>query len=342
VSNLAIGGTPLESEQASETRPRAAGCARCGAAWVDVGAPSCVACGFRFGSSSSSSSPPPPPSSTTALPFDADVQVEVDESFRLAASAHPGLRRENNEDAVTFAVGTTLRGHRFRILVVCDGVSSSSRAEQASQIGARRIRDALSGYCLGAGATFDGSREAMANAILAAHAEICANGVEVEVEAEPPGTTCVAALVIGERVVVGWVGDSRAYWVTDRSVDLLTRDHSWANEAVDRGEATLAEAMRAPHAHALTRCLGPQEAGEAPLPVRPDVVARRLATKGVLLLCTDGLWNYYPLPEQMGGLVHRCGPAPSPAELARFLVHKALARGGQDNVSVVVYSHVPR
>jgi serine/threonine protein phosphatase PrpC len=272
------------------------------------------------------------------VPLEGDLSVDLEEACGVATSVHPGLRREHNEDAVAVACGTTSRGHAYRILVVCDGVSSSTHAEQASQIAARVIRDALTRFCRGEGATFEGSREAMASAIRAAHAEICAQGRHLETR-EPPGTTCVAALVLRDRLVVGWAGDSRAYWVTDRGIELLTRDHSWVNEAVASGEATLEEAMRSPHAHALTRCLGPLEAGETEHPVYPDVVGRRLAAKGVLVLCTDGLWNYYPIPEQMAALMQRCGPSPTPDRLARFLIHKALSRGGQDNISVAVYAH---
>jgi serine/threonine protein phosphatase PrpC len=216
-------------------------------------------------------------------------------------------------------------------------VSSSDNAEQASQIGARIIVDQLAAYAQRPDATLDGARRAMTDAIAQAHAEICAHGATARTK-EPPGTTCVAALIMRERLVVGWVGDSRAYWVTDRRVELLTRDHSWVNEAVANGEATLEEALRSPYAHALTRCLGPLEPGEQH-PVRPEVVTRNLASAGMLMLCSDGLWNYYPIPEQMAALIQRCGPNPTPSRLARFLVHKALSRGGQDNVAVAVYAH---
>jgi serine/threonine protein phosphatase PrpC len=311
-------------------------CSRCGA--TDVRDGKCIACGFRVGSTPSSIPPSSAPASN--VPLEHDLPVEHEESYRVAASIHPGLRRMHNEDAVTFACGTTRRGHQYRVLVVCDGVSTSTRAEQASQIAARMIRDALDRFCSGESATYEGARDAMVAAIHSADAAICAQGLELG-PAEPPGTTCVAALVLRERLVVGWVGDSRAYWLTDRGIELLTRDHSWVNEAVASGEATLEAAMRSPHAHDLTRCLGPVEAGGASSPVSPDVVTRRLVAKGVLLLCTDGLWNYYPIPEQMAALVQRCGPAPTPDRLARFLVHKALSRGGQDNVSVAVYAHAP-
>jgi serine/threonine protein phosphatase PrpC len=329
-------GTPLVgSMPPRSTRPPT--CPRCAAPTDDAVDGYCSSCGLRFGGTFSSAPPSSVPPSN--VPMERDLPVESDEAYRVASSIHPGLRREHNEDSVAFTCGTTPSGDAYRILVVCDGVSSSTHAEQASQIAARIVIEALGHCCRSGDIEFESARTAMVEAIRSAHVAICVQGIE-HGSAEPPGTTCVAAMVVRDRLVVGWVGDSRAYWFTARGGELLTRDHSWVNEAVDSGEATLEEALRSPHAHALTRCLGPLEAGEALQQVQPDVVSRVLAGPGALVLCSDGLWNYYPIPEQMAGLVQRCGVNPTPTRLARFLVHKALARGGQDNVAVAVYSHV--
>jgi serine/threonine protein phosphatase PrpC len=275
------------------------------------------------------------------VPLEGDLPFEEEPAFGIAFSVHPGLRRDHSEDAAAMASGTTRRGDPFRVLVVCDGVSSSTHAEQASQVAARMVRDSLAQFCRTRGTAVESARQAMREALGEAHEAICAQRFELGAK-EPPGTTCVAALVLRSRLIVGWVGDSRAYWLREEGgAELLTRDHSWANERVARGEATLEQAMRAPNAYALTRCLGPAELGEAFQPVQPDVVTRSLAGRGTVILCTDGLSNYYPIPEQMAALIKRCGPCPTPGRLARFLIHKALSRGGQDNVSVAVYQHRP-
>ena len=159
-------------------------------------------------------------------------------------------------------------------------------------------------------------------------------------EEEPPGTTLVAALVFRATLVVGWVGDSRAYWISPRGAELLTRDHSWAAEAVLRGEMTDAQAMAAPLAHALTRCLGPLElSGEKIEEVAPDVCVRELSGPGHVVLCTDGVWNYFPSAHELAGVLRAAGAGASTALLARCLVNHALARGGEDNASVAVYAH---
>jgi len=253
----------------------------------------------------------------------------------LGAVCDPGLKRDHNEDACAFASGET-RGEKWTVLVVCDGVSSSTHAEQASMIAAKTACDALAHFARSGDLAFEAATAAMSQAIRAAHLAICAS--KIEHEGEPPGTTIVAGFVYKRRLTVGWVGDSRAYWVTRTGAELLTHDHSWANEAVMKGEMTEEEAMRAPLAHALTKCLGPLEVGDVPHEIDVDVRARDLPGPGHIVLCSDGLWNYFPAAAMVAELVRASDGAHAEA-IARHLVNHALARGGQDNVTVAVYVH---
>jgi serine/threonine protein phosphatase PrpC len=305
----------------------------------------------------------------------------------VAAACDPGMRRDHNEDATALAQGET-RGEKWAVLVVCDGVSSSTHADQASTIASKTACDALAHFARSGDITHEGLSGAMSAAIRAAHLAVCAQGIEPplspaspeqglhetplspaspeqglhetplslaspeqglhensQTEAssatEPPGTTIVAAVVYRRRITVGWVGDSRAYWITDGGGELLTRDHSWVNEAVGRGEMTEEQALQQPLAHALTRCLGPLEVGDAVVEVEPEVRARDLPGSGHIILCSDGLWNYFPNAGQISALVKAAGPGALPAQIARRLVNHANAKGGQDNVSVAVYAFAP-
>jgi serine/threonine protein phosphatase PrpC len=151
--------------------------------------------------------------------------------------------------------------------------------------------------------------------------------------ARDPDTTAVAATIVGGRITIGWVGDSRAYWIGDEAPVLLTHDHSWLEEALAAGVATWEEAVRSPFAHALTRCLGPLEGGDESH-AEPEVVEVTIRGHGYLVLCTDGMWNYAPSPEEIAALVRIGGP--DARAIARALVATALSRGGQDNVTVAV------
>jgi serine/threonine protein phosphatase PrpC len=256
----------------------------------------------------------------------------------------PGLCRDRNEDAAAVA-GGEIRGEKWAVLVVCDGVSTSAQAASASAIAAKTTRDALAHFARSGDIRHERGDVAMSAAIRAAHVAVCATPMDRRrlEPADPPGTTLVAALVFRRRLVVGWAGDSRAYWISPNGAELLTRDHSWATEAVLRGEMTEAQAMAAPLAHALTKCLGPLEL-EGPSQLRgrydevtPDVCVRDLRGPGHLVLCTDGLWNYFPSAPELASVVRAAGVGASTALIARCLVNHALARGGGDNVSVAVH-----
>ncbi len=256
----------------------------------------------------------------------------------LSELCDQGLKRDHNEDATAIATGA-LGEDRWTVLVVCDGVSSSTHAEQASAIASQTTRDALAHFARSGDIAHEGAASAMKAAIRAAHVTVCASNIE-HGDTAPPGTTIVAALVHKNRLTVGWVGDSRAYWVSPSGSELLTRDHSWVNETVAHGEMTESEAMAAPLAHALTRCLGPLEGGDAKIvDVEPDVRVRPLPGPGHVVLCTDGLWNYFPTAPDIALLVESAGPGANTAAIARVLVNHALARGGGDNVSVAIYAH---
>jgi serine/threonine protein phosphatase PrpC len=266
------------------------------------------------------------------------VLAELDappDQARVAAVRDAGLRRDHNEDAFALASRESM-DNSWAALVVCDGVSASAHADQASELAAVTVCAALARFA------HTGDREApdeaMTAAIRAAHAALCAAQFDRGADGVP-GTTLVGGFVSGGQLTVGWVGDSRAYFVSETGGEQLTQDHSWAGEAVARGEMTPAEAMRAPLAHALTRCLGPLE--DDACNALPDVRSCQLSGPGYVVLCTDGFWNYFSEASAVAALVHELGPRARPAAIARHLVNHALACGGHDNVTVAVYEHSP-
>jgi serine/threonine protein phosphatase PrpC len=135
------------------------------------------------------------------------------------------------------------------------------------------------------------------------------------------------------EIVVANVGDSRAYWVGDdgRSL-LLSVDDSWEHFATAAGlpESVARDPTRS---HEITAWLGP----DAEL-VDPHVVRHRPGGAGLLVLCSDGLWNYAESPESLRELVGRSTDR-RPAGLARHLVQSAIDAGGADNVTVAVLAH---
>ncbi|MEU8243727.1 PP2C family serine/threonine-protein phosphatase [Actinoplanes missouriensis] len=146
-----------------------------------------------------------------------------------------------------------------------------------------------------------------------------------------PACTIVAAAVRGPHVGFGWVGDSRAYWLNaDGPAEQLTEDDSWAAHMVKLGADPI-EAMDDPRAHAITAWLG-ADAG----PIMPRVGAFTATHDGLLVLCSDGLWNYLPDPEAFAATVRDCTAGRSLLEAARALVSFANRAGGADNITVAL------
>lgn len=244
----------------------------------------------------------------------------------LAAVTDKGRRHHNNQDACAIAVA---EGHA--VMVVCDGVSTTQNSEQASQAAA----DAALAVLVDAVGSSADVAEAMVRAAAAAQAAVLTvPGDRPEIS---PSCTFVAAVAPlrnqvpappeGHQVVLGWLGDSRAYWVGS-AAEVLTRDHSWATELIASGTPP-AEAHAHPRAHTITRWLG----AEAP-DIVPEVRTFAVPEPGMVLVCSDGLWNYAEDAAELRARpeLHLGTPLARAAALTTF----ANESGGHDNITVVI------
>ena len=255
----------------------------------------------------------------------AEDHVEETLSPLCAGVSDRGLRHDRNEDRFSIVqVGEAYA------LVVCDGVSTTRKSEVASQAVATGVMEHLAA-ALRTGAVVDPvltMRSAIAAGGSALAAVSPADGSE-----NPPSTTVVAALVIHGEATIGWAGDSRAYWLKPPAIQALTKDHSWVHEMVALGKMSEAEAEKAPQAHAITRWIGV----DAETTEEAELVLQPLQGPGMLLLCTDGLWNYAAAPEEMAKLVADCShDNPAALTLAQRLAEFANAHGGHDNITVAL------
>jgi serine/threonine protein phosphatase PrpC len=245
----------------------------------------------------------------------------------LAGVTDRGLRHSRNEDAMALATADT-PGGPVAIAVVCDGVSTSPRADEASLVAAQAaIRVLLVSARRG-----DHPAEASSTAVRSARQALARLGSP----RQAPSATYVSAVIGGDAVTVCWLGDSRAYWLsTGADATRLTTDDSVAEETIARGVLAEADAMASPQAHVITRWLG----ADLPDP-RPHVVRFEPTGPGVVLVCSDGLWNYQP---EAAGLAALTLPAArtDPAGAAASLVKFALDAGGIDNITVVLAPFPP-
>ncbi|MFG2605827.1 PP2C family serine/threonine-protein phosphatase [Streptomyces sp. NPDC048514] len=268
-----------------------------------------------------------------AQPRERDHMEE--ESGPVAAVSDRGLRHHRNEDAFTVGHTTLPDGGPVALAVVCDGVSSATRPDEASLAASRAAGDVL----LAALPRGTHPQQAMHEAIVAAAQAVNALAEEPATAREhaphqnSPACTIVGAVVTAGLLVVGWVGDSRVYWVpADRATPpaRLTEDDSWAAQMVAAGLMSEAEAYADERAHAITGWLG-ADAYE----LEPHTASFKPDRPGVVVVCTDGLWNYAETAGEMSEVVP-ADAAVRPLHSARVLVGHALDGGGHDNVTVAV------
>ena len=280
------------------------GCQKCGAPSVKIDVERyCIECGFRQAAISNDT-------------------IELQPAPNLAGCSDRGRRHHQNEDAIAieFIAPDTY------LMVVCDGVSSSQHPELASRAAVTNCLEAIE---LAIQQGIDDPAVAICQGVDAALQAVAQIPIDPTSSIDPSSTTIVTALVRANIATIGWLGDSRAYWISpDKSIQ-LTQDDSWMRDAIESGTYTPEQAEASPYAHAIVRWLGADTADDG----KPSIVTFPIPSAGYLLLCTDGLWNYAPDP---GYLYHLFQQANDPHVLpiARHLIRYANQQGGQDNITV--------
>ena len=250
----------------------------------------------------------------------------------LAGVTDKGLRHARNEDAMALATAESAGGPAV-LAVVCDGVSSSRRPDEASLAAVQAAARALLAG-VRAGEDLAETSQAAVAAAQRALADLDEPG-----PGDAPSATFVSAVMTTEEVTLCWLGDSRAYWLgsgTGADAQRLTHDDSLAGEMVAAGLVSEAAAMALPGAHVVTGWVGADSPG-----VPPHVATFTPPGPGVLLLCSDGLWNYQPEAAGLAGLALP-GALTDPLGAATALVTFALEAGGADNITVVLAPFPPR
>lgn len=235
-----------------------------------------------------------------------------------------GRARAGNEDY--FVVDPELR-----LYVVCDGMGGHASGEVASKTAAdsiiKQIRERRSEL-----ESFDGTQDACTKAATLLRVAIENASTEVYEMANSKtslhgmGTTCVALLFVGDKVVMGHVGDSRVYLVRNGTLHQLSEDHTYANDAIKHGMMTPEQAYASKFAEMITRAVGVQET------VVVDTYALDVLVGDTFLLCSDGLYEYFKKTDELSVLL----AGPGLASIPKQLVDLANERGGKDNITSLV------
>jgi len=238
-----------------------------------------------------------------------------------------GRKRKGNEDNLFVNA-------EQRLFVVADGMGGHAAGEVASKIAVDSINEfvCLTGgdqeitwpFGLDDSISYDGNR--LKTSIRYANRKVL-DATKEKTEYEGMATTVAAVLVDGDTANLAHVGDSRVYLVRDGSLTLLTSDHSWVNEQIQSGIISAEQARSHPLRNVVTRALG----GKPDLAV--DIQVQKMESGDILLLCSDGLTTMIP-DEDIVEIIDGAGG--DIEEAGKGLVSEANARGGEDNITVLL------
>lgn len=262
-------------------------------------------------------------------------------SFKLFAGTNIGLR-DNNEDNFTVCPDLNKNewivpadnqqviqlGSRGCVMVVADGMGGQNAGEVASAIAIDTVQKLFSPNKMSAD-VYDKS-DAIKSFLKKVIFE-CDVRIKKRTEDDPStdgmGSTIVIAWLIGCKLYIAWLGDSRAYsFVKSKGIARLSRDHSYVQQLVDAGAITDEEAMSHPNSNVITRSLG-----DTSQKAKADVVEYDIEDEQIVLLCSDGLCGVCK-DEEIGGIIEeKCSDLQKCKE---SLTTAALAAGGSDNITI--------
>ena len=236
-------------------------------------------------------------------------------ALEMAALTHKGRVRDGNEDSLYFDVND-------RTLIVCDGMGGHAGGHIASEMGVQVVSNAL--RMLRGRDWFDEDHviDAMKNAIFAANDHILSRA-HVDPTLMDMGTTISAMAFMHDRVVMGHVGDSRIYRLTDLGIEQISDDHSLVGEKIRAGELEPDSEEAQMLSNILTRALGMDQ-------VRVDIMIEDLRPGDIYLSCSDGLTDMIGDDD----IYELTMGAPDLQSAALRLIEQANANGGFDNITV--------
>jgi serine/threonine protein phosphatase PrpC len=259
--------------------------------------------------------------------------------LNVEAQTHAGMTGKNNEDRYAIASFVLDKRDRTPVLfaVLADGIGGHRAGEVAAELAVNHVMQAV--------ARSDGRhiRRTIEDAVSEASDAIAAHSESNE-NLKGMGATCATTWIVGDKLHTAYVGDSRIYLVRSGRIQQLTVDHTWVQEAIERGVLTPEMARQHPNVHVIRRYLG------SPTPPDPDFRMKLFNDEGdqhaennqglqlqpndILLLCSDGLtdlaWN--------DEILEVIRSKPNLKEASRALIELANSRGGHDNITVVLIS----
>lgn len=261
----------------------------------------------------------------------AEELVDLGPTLVVGGATHIGQVRKRNEDSYfTLEARLSRNGETFPfgLFLVADGMGGHKGGQLASALTSRVVVESvLREFYLPwlASDTEDAMLQRPINEVLIE----AANEANLTVHRSAPpeaGTTLTCALIQGTNAYIAHVGDSRAYLMRQGRLEQITKDHSLLARLIELGQISPEEAASHPQRNVLYKAIGQGSTLDV------DFYLKSLPTNSYLLLCSDGLWGVVP-EARMAAIVRE---TPSPQDACHRLVREANARGGEDNITVIL------
>ena len=275
--------------------------------------------------------PEPDLADTAPLSPDSLDQIsgaKIRESLEAGTAQSIGLERENNEDSVFMMYGTSYGEEalpEFGLFCLADGAGGLGHGELASSIALRAVVSNLMENAVLRELQLEETDTELGIEDIARQAIEHANEQVIE-SANGGVTTLTVAMLLNGQMVIGHVGDSRAYLVENGRPRLLTRDHSYSWRLVEIGQITPEEAMEHPKRNQLWNAVGQGNN----LVIEVDTYPQPHG--GYLLICSDGLWGEVPESELSSAVAQH----DEPNQACEEMVRAANAAGGPDNITALL------
>lgn len=239
--------------------------------------------------------------------------------MEIYAKSDKGMVRELNQDTVDYG----FIDDNFSWILVCDGMGGQNAGDIASNLTSKIIKNTIEKK-YSKNLNNEGLLNLMDECFELSNKEVLKNSQKDD-KYFGMGTTAVLAFIRDNCVYISYVGDSRAYIVSDKKLTQLTTDHSMVQEMVINGEITEEEAKNHPKRNIITRAIGVK------YDLKVDHVIRDFSNKDLLLICTDGFSNYMDEKTLIEYFEKFNGEL-----LVDKLIEYANMLGGKDNITVAV------
>ncbi len=274
--------------------------------------------------------PGPPPTPKRAIPpAPKPILTRQRQALTYGIASDVGLMRNNNEDAcfgMQWHSITVDNRPDFGFFAVADGMGGHLDGERAAGIAIQTLAsEMLDKIYVPLLRNFNAGDSPTVLEALVSSSEKANRAV---IKGVPGGGTTLSAIaVIGNLAYLAHVGDSRAYLIHDNKIEQLTTDHTLVQRLIEMNELTPEEAENYPQKNVLYRAIGQNEE------LKMERLVRTLPPSGLVLICTDGLWDMIE-----DDIIKQIAlQASSPQEACDNLVKAANNRGGMDNISAIVF-----